>query len=427
MYLKTSSCAPSQVLFQYLPEHANGAGDTFLSIPLRNRNPEGTKSQAKMDLVFTISGTLLAVDYMTELYDVDTVLRLLDSVGTVLEHCMTRSEAPFMSISLLGPMDLQQLVLFSCGPPQPQYLDGPFVHEAVAGHAADMPNARCLVFEGAEMSYGAVNVAAEAVARTLAAAHAGRGAVVGVMLERSLELPIAFLGVLKAGASFVPLDPAYPDDRLAGYLKDASATVLLTQDALLDKARALIEATGSSTRIVLAADAIVGGAMLPAVPASYRELSFNSKAYILFTSGSTGRPKGVVVTHGGLRDLLCCFCDRLCISHDAVSVLTHSGEQLQKVADLVTRWINDSLTQLFPLQLHLMASCLHSGHHSMLVAHSCCPALAATPTLVRATAAAVCFPLPRHDLTPCPHNRLYHVTGCGAWCDAAVHRASARL
>ena len=91
------------------------------------------------------------------------------------------------------------LAQFSCGPLRPERLEGPLFHEAFASVAAQHPGRRCLVFDGAEMSYGQVNAAAEALAGSLADAGVGPGTAVGILLDRSFELVVSILGVLKAG------------------------------------------------------------------------------------------------------------------------------------------------------------------------------------------------------------------------------------
>ena len=91
----------------------------------------------------------------------------------------------------------------SCGPLRPEYLQGPLFHEAFAAAAAQRPDRRCLVFEGAEMSYGKVDAASDAVARTLVGKGIGAGSTVGIMLERSFDLIVAILGALKAGGRWL--------------------------------------------------------------------------------------------------------------------------------------------------------------------------------------------------------------------------------
>ena len=232
-----------QVLFQYLPEEdAGGKADAerlFLGIPARDLVNEADLSQAKMDLVLTLTGHHLAVNYMAELYDEVTMTRLLDSFVAMLQHAVQSPSHPALACSLLSTSDAQHIARFSCGAVRLDYADGPLAHEAFAAHAVSTPSAPCLVFEGSILSY------AEAAGRVYALAHElQRRSVsaempVGVLLDRSLDLPLAFLAAMMAGSCYVPLDPSYPDDRLAGYMEDARAAVLVTQQQHAARARAL--------------------------------------------------------------------------------------------------------------------------------------------------------------------------------------------
>jgi amino acid adenylation domain-containing protein len=162
-----------------------------------------------------------------------------------------------------------------------------------AGQAGRTPDDTALVFEDTALSYAELSRRAHVVAGYLAGRGLGRGDLVGVYLDRSADLVPTLLGVLLAGAAYVPLDPIYPPERIAGMLDDARAGLLLADQA----PPAEIAATGVETALladVLAADPIP-------VPAT---VTGEDIAYVIYTSGSTGRPKGVLVTHRGLANLL---------------------------------------------------------------------------------------------------------------------------
>src|SRR6185436_4862749 len=131
---------------------------------------------------------------------------------------------------------------------------------------------------------------ADRLAQRLRALGAGPGVIVGVYLERSLHLPAALLGVLKAGAAYLPLDPVYPPERTAFVLADARAAIVLTQ-------RRLRAALPEAAPAVLCID----DAAAPSAPAAADP---GQLAYVIYTSGSTGRPKGVALTHAGLSNLV---------------------------------------------------------------------------------------------------------------------------
>jgi amino acid adenylation domain-containing protein len=160
------------------------------------------------------------------------------------------------------------------------------MHDAFEARVKESPAAIALVCQGAQLRYGELDARANQLAHLLQAQGVGQGDMVALCLPRSLDLIVSMLAVLKAGAAYVPLDPAYPLDRLAFMLEDTRAKLVLTTDALrtsLPPCRALCMET-----LALASQATHAPACL-ATP--------DDIAYVIYTSGSTGRPKGVVVRH----------------------------------------------------------------------------------------------------------------------------------
>ncbi|MFI9325866.1 amino acid adenylation domain-containing protein, partial [Kitasatospora aureofaciens] len=168
-----------------------------------------------------------------------------------------------------------------------------------AAQVARTPDAVAVVFEGVELSYAELDARANRLARLLTGRGVGPESVVGVVMERGVELVVSLLGVLKAGAAYLPVDPEYPAERIAFTLADAGAVCVLTAaawkavvpesaDALvLDFPAIVEELAGHEDGPFAAADRL--GRLLPSHP-----------AYVIYTSGSTGRPKGVVVAHSGI-------------------------------------------------------------------------------------------------------------------------------
>ncbi len=168
------------------------------------------------------------------------------------------------------------------------------VHELFEEHVRRAPDAPALLFVGGTLTYAELNGRADALAAVLAAEGVGPDRLVGLCLERSPEAIVAILAILKAGGAFAPLDPAYPQDRLAFMLEDTAAPVLITRRGLLERL------PRSKARVICWED-------LPSLSslqsfgsfASFRSFppSPDNLAYVMYTSGSTGRPKGVAVTH----------------------------------------------------------------------------------------------------------------------------------
>lgn len=174
---------------------------------------------------------------------------------------------------------------------------GRSVHRLIEAQAAVSPDRVAVVFEQQQLSYGELNRRANQLARCLRGQGVGPDVLVAIYLERSVEMVVALLAVLKSGAAYVPLDPSYPRQRLAGIMEDAAAAVLLTQESLrgsLASQHARVVSMDGQWRHIARHD----DSNLSA------EDSPDNLAYVIFTSGSTGRPKGVAVTRRALLNLL---------------------------------------------------------------------------------------------------------------------------
>ena len=173
---------------------------------------------------------------------------------------------------------------------------GRCLHELFESEARRRPDAAAVTFEGRHHSYGEINARANQLAHRLRALGVGPEALVGLCLERSVELVIGILGILKAGGAYVPLDPAYPTGRLALMLEDCRAPFVVSCEALRDK----VPAAGARfVSMDAEAEALAGeptdDPASGATPASL--------AYVIYTSGSTGTPKGVCVEHRNVLSL----------------------------------------------------------------------------------------------------------------------------
>jgi len=184
------------------------------------------------------------------------------------------------------------------------------IHAAFEAQVARTPEAPALVFEGETLSYAALNARANQLAHVLGDMGAGPGMPVALCVARGVDLLVGTLGILKAGAAYVPLDPAYPADRLAHYLSDSGAAVVVTQSALspsLPSQDAQVLEMDRDPRLATASD------VNPAANAGPDDL-----AYLIYTSGSTGTPKGVMVSHGNVANFFAGMDDR--IDHEAGAV-----------------------------------------------------------------------------------------------------------
>ncbi|WP_338499014.1 amino acid adenylation domain-containing protein [Streptomyces sp. SJL17-4] len=180
------------------------------------------------------------------------------------------------------------------------------VHERFERSADRVPDAKAIVSGGTAVSYAELDARANRIAHYLIGQGIGPESVVGLCLPRGVDVIAAILGVWKAGAGYLPIDPAQPTDRIAYMLRDSRAALALTTEEILD------ELPAGRSRLVAIDDTFVE-MQLAAAPTDRPERSVDSQslAYVIYTSGSTGRPKGVAVTHGGLANYTASVPDRL--------------------------------------------------------------------------------------------------------------------
>jgi len=169
------------------------------------------------------------------------------------------------------------------------------IHHLFELHAARTPGAIAVVFHGIHLTYRQLNARADLLAACLISQGVGPNVLVGLCVQRSLELVVGILGILKAGGAYVPIDPLYPANRVAFILEDAGAPVLVTQRSLL----ASLPKTQS--RHILLDEPLPSPAHAPSIPPP---VSSDNLAYVIYTSGSTGNPKGVQIEHRAVINFL---------------------------------------------------------------------------------------------------------------------------
>ncbi|HEX7183846.1 MAG TPA: amino acid adenylation domain-containing protein, partial [Thermoanaerobaculia bacterium] len=275
-----------QVLLQLL--NAPRAAEELPDLVVRPVGAEG--QSAKLDLILNlqeVAGRVVGTwKFNRILFHRTTITRMSSHFRALLEGVAADPEARLSELPLLTGTERQQLLEWGgTGAGSPVFL----LHERFAERAASAPEARAVVFEGEALSYGELDRRATRLAQTLRAWGVSPGELVALCLERSLEMVVAILGVLKAGATYVPIDPDYPAERIGFLLEDSAAPVLLSQR----RVAAGLPEHGCRTLLLdegWEAQAPAAGEALPAVPPE-------SPAYVIYTSGSTGKPKGVVVSH----------------------------------------------------------------------------------------------------------------------------------
>ncbi|AKQ65586.1 Non-ribosomal peptide synthase [Myxococcus hansupus] len=251
-----------------------------------------TQFDLSLSMAETSHGLASELTYNTDLFDAATIERMAGHFARLLTAVAENPAQPVAQLPLLTEPERTRLLREW----NDTALDLPLsdnLHGLVEAQAARRPDAIAARFETQALTYGELNARANQVANHLRQLGIEPGHRVGLFLERSLELLVAMLGILKAGAAYVPLDPVYPADRLAHILDDSGVSLLLTEPGLA----ALVPAyTGKQLRLTDVSSA-------PTTPPC-AEVSGSHVAYVLYTSGSTGRPKGVAVPHSAVINFL---------------------------------------------------------------------------------------------------------------------------
>ncbi|RAM51470.1 MAG: hypothetical protein C6Y22_11415, partial [Hapalosiphonaceae cyanobacterium JJU2] len=255
---------------------------------------------AALDLTLTIldvPGSLKGTwNYNTDLFDASTIERMAGHFVTLLEAIVANPQQHICQLPLLTESEQQQ-ILVEWNNTQADYPIDKCIHQLFEEQVARNSNAVAVVYENKQLTYHELNCRANQLANYLRSKGVGPDVLVGICVERSLEMVVGLLGILKAGGTYVPLDPEYPTERLNFILKDAQPRVLLTQHSLLDK---LPEC--QAQLVCLDTDAQVISQLSHDNPITVIQTS--SLAYVIYTSGSTGQPKGVQISHEAVSNFL---------------------------------------------------------------------------------------------------------------------------
>ena len=247
--------------------------------------------------------------YATDLFDRRTIVRMLDHYERLLEDVVSDAGRRISELSILPEAELR-LILGDWNRTDAEYPGEKTVHRLFEEQVERTPEAIAVEFEGSQLTYGELNRRSNELALHLCRLGVGPEVLVGICLERSLEMVIAIFGILKAGGAYLPLDPSYPAERLAFMLQDAMPAVVVTESRLANR----LPASAAQRRMCLD-EPWPTAARLGTVSAAATALSENT-AYVLYTSGSSGKPKGVSVPHRTVVNLLTSMADRLALGSD---------------------------------------------------------------------------------------------------------------
>ncbi len=230
-------------------------------------------------------------EYNTDLFDAATIVRMSEHFQTLLEAIVTDPQQQITQLPLLTPNERQQL-LVEWNNTQVDYPQQ-CIHKLFEQQVEKTPDAVAVVFEDKQLTYQQLNNRANQLAHYLQTLGVGPDVLVGIYIERSLEMVVGLLGILKAGGAYVPLDPEYPQERLEFMLEDTQTQVLLTQEKLVKSLP-----THEAQVICLDSEWELIAQHSEENPVS--DVTVDNLVYIIYTSGSTGKPKGVMLAHRGV-------------------------------------------------------------------------------------------------------------------------------
>lgn len=272
---------------------------------------------AKFDVMLclqeTSNGLRACLEYNSDLFEASTIGRMLGHFRRLLEAVVAHPDQRIASLPLLTEAEQRQLMAFNAT--RQAYPHDCCLHELVEFQVERTPDAIALCFEQQQVTYRQLNDRANALAYYLQTQGVGPEILVGVCMERSIELVVSLLATLKAGGAYVPLDPGYPRERLTFLVQDAQMLLLLTQERLRTR---LPEQTGR----VIAVDGEWDALAQESTSNPVSGVKPTHLAYLIYTSGSTGKPKGAMNSHRAI-------CNRLLWMQDAYR-LQSADHVLQK-------------------------------------------------------------------------------------------------
>ena len=284
-----------QVLFIY--QDARNRKDTLADLKLEyiNAPTPGTQTDIDCWLRLTNSGISGGFRYNRDLFEHETIQRMVGHFRNILDNIIEKPYSLIRDISIVQEEEYRTLVhewnnTFRSFPTDAN------VHTLIERQVRKTPDATAAVFMDKSLSYKELDDIANRWAGYLRYLGASNGTLIGICMERSLNMLACLIGILKSGAAYIPLDPEYPKERLKYMVEDSGVDIILTENNLLDRIPAHINNIIQIDKIDIHA--------LPPGPDNVNEILPESLAYIIYTSGSTGKPKGVMVPHRALTNFL---------------------------------------------------------------------------------------------------------------------------
>ena len=280
---------------------------------LTARRFEVDSGTAKFDLTVSLAeqGNELVgcFEYSTDLFDSSMIERMVGHFQTLLEGIIGDPDQPIATSPLLAEAERHK-VLMRWNDTKAEYPKELCIHELFEAQVERTPEAIAVEFEGKNLTYRELNTRANRLAHHFQSLGVGPKKLVGICVERSLEMLVGLLGILKAGGAYVPLEPAYPGERLDFMIRDAQVSVIVTQARFAEDRRWRMEDGDPQSPIldprlpVVCLDRDWKEFVRQSDKNPRRRAHPDSLAYVIYTSGSTGQPKGVQIEHQSLVNCL---------------------------------------------------------------------------------------------------------------------------
>ena len=296
-------------------EHATRQSGDGIWFEVKQQQSRTERFKLKLNCVRVGAWLQAEIEYDPRVYERVTAERIANHYAQLVSSAVEQPEVIISQLNLLTERERQQL-LVEWNQTTTEYPRQQCFHELFEAQVARTPDAVAVVYENEQLTYRELNGRANQLAHYLRVRGVAAEVLVGIMLERSVEMVVGVLGILKAGGAYVPLDATYPPERLSFMLEDAAVTVLITEQRMAEslspsKTQKVCLDTERQQVAEQSTENLASGA------------GAENLAYVIYTSGSTGKPKGVMITHRGLVNYLC-WCTKEYRVAEGSGTLVHS-------------------------------------------------------------------------------------------------------